>query len=74
MFKHPFDRTSFEHAVRGVTFAASSANKKPFSLMGLVYANIELLNATDVDMAARHQIGEDEIRGDLRFQSIKTAE
>ena len=30
--------------------------------MGLVYANVELLNATDVDMAARHQIGEDEIR------------
>lgn len=30
--------------------------------MGLVYANIELLNATDVDMAARHQIGEDEVR------------
>jgi len=30
--------------------------------MGLLYANAELLNATDVDMAARHQMGEDEIR------------
>ncbi len=30
--------------------------------MGLIYANVELLNATDVDMAARHQMGEEEIR------------
>lgn len=30
--------------------------------MGLVYANIEILNATDVVLAAQHQIGEEEIR------------
>lgn len=26
--------------------------------MGRIYANVELLNATDVDMVARHQIDE----------------
>jgi clan AA aspartic protease len=30
--------------------------------MGMIHANIELLNATDVELAERHQIGEDEIR------------
>jgi len=30
--------------------------------MGMIYANIELLNATDVELAVRNQIGEDEVR------------
>ena len=30
--------------------------------MGLVYADIELINAGDIEMARRHIIGEDEIK------------
>lgn len=30
--------------------------------MGLIYADIELINAGDIEMARRHLIGEDEIR------------
>jgi len=30
--------------------------------MGLVYANVELINSEDVTLARRHMIGEEEVR------------
>ena len=35
---------------------------KKLEEMGLVYADIELINAGDIEMARRHIIGEDEIK------------
>jgi clan AA aspartic protease len=40
----------------------SLSNKKQFFLMGLTYANIQLVNPFDEDQARRSNIGEDEIR------------
>lgn len=37
-------------------------NRKTTKGMGKVFASIELLNSTDVDLAGRHLIGEEEIK------------
>jgi clan AA aspartic protease len=55
--KKPLSRARFLTCVVCVIFATQKENH-----MGMIYANIELLNAADVEQAARFDIGEDEIR------------
>jgi clan AA aspartic protease len=43
-------------------FPTSRTFEKNYSTMGLVYADIELVNGEDLVLARRHIIGEDEIR------------